>query len=121
MHHHRSLKCHKVGRILNPTMTFEFAAYITLSALTFSPDTCPNNASYYGNRAATLMMLGRFREALGDAQQSVRLDDSFVRVCGKNHIWYTSECPCFLLLQLLQLPFNCLLRAIYGKGSAIFP
>ncbi|KAI2583004.1 DnaJ heat shock protein family (Hsp40) member C7 [Homo sapiens] len=40
---------------------------------------CPKNASYYGNRAATLMMLGRFREALGDAQQSVRLDDSFVR------------------------------------------
>ncbi|XP_031324629.2 dnaJ homolog subfamily C member 7 isoform X1 [Camelus dromedarius] len=42
-------------------------------------DKCPKNASYYGNRAATLMMLGRFREALGDAQQSVRLDDSFVR------------------------------------------
>ncbi|XP_013374742.1 PREDICTED: dnaJ homolog subfamily C member 7 isoform X4 [Chinchilla lanigera] len=42
-------------------------------------DTCPKNASYYGNRAATLMMLGRFREALGDAQQSVRLDDGFVR------------------------------------------
>uniref|UniRef100_A0A8I3NH77 DnaJ homolog subfamily C member 7 n=2 Tax=Canis lupus familiaris TaxID=9615 RepID=A0A8I3NH77_CANLF len=40
---------------------------------------CPKNASYYGNRAATLMMLGKFREALGDAQQSVRLDDSFVR------------------------------------------
>uniref|UniRef100_H0W0L8 DnaJ homolog subfamily C member 7 n=3 Tax=Cavia porcellus TaxID=10141 RepID=H0W0L8_CAVPO len=42
-------------------------------------DMCPKNASYYGNRAATLMMLGRFREALGDAQQSVRLDDGFVR------------------------------------------
>ncbi|XP_060138063.1 dnaJ homolog subfamily C member 7 [Zootoca vivipara] len=42
-------------------------------------DACPNNASYYGNRAATLMMLGRFREALGDAQQSVRMDDSFLR------------------------------------------
>ncbi|GAB5581071.1 dnaJ homolog subfamily C member 7 isoform X1 [Prionailurus iriomotensis] len=42
-------------------------------------DMCPKNASYYGNRAATLMMLGKFREALGDAQQSVRLDDSFVR------------------------------------------
>ncbi|XP_065433953.1 dnaJ homolog subfamily C member 7 isoform X2 [Chrysemys picta bellii] len=43
-------------------------------------DACPNNASYYGNRAATLMMLGKFREALGDAQQSVRLDDTFVRL-----------------------------------------
>ncbi|KAM3820826.1 dnaJ homolog subfamily C member 7 isoform 3-T3 [Vipera latastei] len=42
-------------------------------------DTCPSNASYYGNRAATLMMLGKFREALGDAQQSVRMDDSFLR------------------------------------------
>lgn len=62
---------------------------LTVSALTSSPDTCPNNASYYGNRAATLMMLGRFREALGDAQQSVRLDDSFVRVCGKLHASYS--------------------------------
>ncbi|KFO28527.1 DnaJ like protein subfamily C member 7 [Fukomys damarensis] len=42
-------------------------------------DMRPKNASYYGNRAATLMMLGRFREALADAQQSVRLDDGFVR------------------------------------------
>ncbi|KAG8139896.1 hypothetical protein E2320_002647 [Naja naja] len=43
-------------------------------------DACPSNASYYGNRAATLMMLGKFREALGDAQQSVRMDDSFLRL-----------------------------------------
>lgn len=49
----------------------------------FPVDMCPKNASYYGNRAATLMMLGKFREALGDAQQSVRLDDSFVRVCNR--------------------------------------
>ncbi|KAH0626922.1 hypothetical protein JD844_002219 [Phrynosoma platyrhinos] len=42
-------------------------------------DTCPSNASYYGNRAATLMMLGKYREALGDAQHSVRMDDTFVR------------------------------------------
>lgn len=86
-------------------MTFEYAAYITLSALTFSPDTCPNNASYYGNRAATLMMLGRFREALGDAQQSVRLDDSFVRVRGKNsylvHVWM----PLFPPITALATPF----------------
>lgn len=53
--------------------------FILLSS-TLPVDMCPKNASYYGNRAATLMMLGKFREALGDAQQSVRLDDSFVRV-----------------------------------------
>ncbi|KAH0516036.1 DnaJ-like protein subfamily C member 7 [Microtus ochrogaster] len=35
-------------------------------------DMCPKNASYYGNRAATLMMLGRFREALGDAQHFIQ-------------------------------------------------
>lgn len=54
---------------------------LVLHSSAFPIDMCPKNASYYGNRAATLMMLGRFREALGDAQQSVRLDDSFVRVC----------------------------------------
>ncbi|KFV60716.1 DnaJ subfamily C member 7, partial [Gavia stellata] len=64
-------------------------------------DTCPNNASYYGNRAATLMMLGRFREALGDAQQSVRLDDSFVRVRGK-----------FILLIHVSIPFRCFQRVL---------
>ncbi|XP_053554934.1 dnaJ homolog subfamily C member 7 isoform X2 [Bombina bombina] len=37
------------------------------------------NPSYYGNRAATLMMLAKFREALEDAQQAVRLDDTFVK------------------------------------------
>ncbi len=43
-------------------------------------DLCPKNASYYGNRAATLMMLSRFREALEDSQQAVRLDDTFMKV-----------------------------------------
>lgn len=41
---------------------------------------CPKNPSYYGNRAATLMMLCRYREALEDAQQAVRLDGNFVKV-----------------------------------------
>lgn len=45
-----------------------------------SQDVCPKNASYYGNRAATLMMLSRFREALEDSQQAVRLDDCFMKV-----------------------------------------
>uniref|UniRef100_A0A667ZBA5 DnaJ homolog subfamily C member 7-like n=1 Tax=Myripristis murdjan TaxID=586833 RepID=A0A667ZBA5_9TELE len=42
-------------------------------------DACPKNASYYSNRAATLMMLCRFREALEDSQQAVRLDDCFMK------------------------------------------
>lgn len=41
---------------------------------------CPKNASYYGNRAATLMMLCRYREALEDSQQAVRLDNTFMKV-----------------------------------------
>lgn len=47
------------------------------------PDICPKSASYYGNRAATLMMMGKLREALEDAQQAVRLDETFVRVCHR--------------------------------------
>ncbi|XP_051571537.1 dnaJ homolog subfamily C member 7-like isoform X2 [Myxocyprinus asiaticus] len=43
-------------------------------------DLCPKNASYYGNRAATLMMLSRYREALEDSQQAVRLDDTFMKL-----------------------------------------
>uniref|UniRef100_A0A8B9RFS1 DnaJ homolog subfamily C member 7 n=1 Tax=Astyanax mexicanus TaxID=7994 RepID=A0A8B9RFS1_ASTMX len=42
-------------------------------------DASPKNASYYGNRAATLMMLSRFREALEDSQQAVRLDECFTK------------------------------------------
>lgn len=91
---------------------------LTASAFTPPPDTCPNNASYYGNRAATLMMLGRFREALGDAQQSVRLDDSFVRVRGELQTSYS----CLdTLVSTYCNSLLTLLRAIYGKGSAIFP
>lgn len=55
-------------------------------------DVCPKNASYYGNRAATLMMLCRFREALEDSQQAVRLDDCFMKV---SHVQKTTIPPVF--------------------------
>lgn len=55
-----------------------------------SQDVCPKNASYYGNRAATLMMLSRFREALEDSQQAVRLDDCFMKVSLKSLACITS-------------------------------
>lgn len=55
----------------------------------FHTDMCPKNASYYGNRAATLMMLCRYREALEDSQQAVRLDNSFMKArCGKEAITF---------------------------------
>lgn len=58
-------------------------------------DVCPKNASYYGNRAATLMMLSRYREALEDSQQAVRLDDTFMKVRGhqvdSNLLWTSTK------------------------------
>lgn len=38
---------------------------------------CPDSPAYYGNRAATYMMLGDYRAALRDAKQSVQIDASF--------------------------------------------
>lgn len=75
-----------------------------------SSDACPSNASYYGNRAATLMMLGKFREALGDAQQSVRMDDSFVRVCNSMHTVNPH-------LQPVPLRVSCLTSVISGTPT----
>ena len=43
-------------------------------------DLCPTCASYYGNRAATYIMLNQHREALEDARQSTKLDENFVKV-----------------------------------------
>uniref|UniRef100_A0A671T7Y0 DnaJ homolog subfamily C member 7 n=1 Tax=Sinocyclocheilus anshuiensis TaxID=1608454 RepID=A0A671T7Y0_9TELE len=63
-------------------------------------DLCPKNASYYGNRAATLMMLSRYREALEDSQQAVRLDDTFM----KGHM---REGKCHLLLGNAMAATRC--------------
>ena len=38
---------------------------------------CPENAAYYGNRAACQMMLSNHRAALQDCKTAVRLDDKF--------------------------------------------
>ncbi|KAL5005699.1 hypothetical protein ScPMuIL_016857 [Solemya velum] len=40
---------------------------------------CPTCASYYGNRAATLIMLCRYKDALEDARQAVQLDATFIK------------------------------------------
>lgn len=49
---------------------------------------CPNNAQYYGNRAACYMMLWKYRDALVDAKKSIELDPKLFKVncviCMKN-------------------------------------
>ncbi|TRY59836.1 hypothetical protein DNTS_035258 [Danionella cerebrum] len=68
-------------------------------------DLCPKTVSYYGNRAATLMMLSRYREALEDSQQAVRLDDTFV----KGHM---REGKCHLLLGNAKAAIRCLQKVL---------
>ncbi|XP_049419489.1 dnaJ homolog subfamily C member 7-like [Epinephelus fuscoguttatus] len=68
-------------------------------------DASPKTASYYGNRAATLMMLCRFREALEDSQQAVRLDDCFM----KGHL---REGKCHLLLGNAMAASRCFQKVL---------
>lgn len=42
-------------------------------------DICPTCAAYYGNRAAAYMMLNRYKEALSDIRESLKIDKSFVK------------------------------------------
>lgn len=39
----------------------------------------PNNASYYGNRAACYIMLNQYNEALADARKALQIDPKFVK------------------------------------------
>ncbi|CAH1788409.1 unnamed protein product [Owenia fusiformis] len=54
-------------------------------------DLCPNCAAYWGNRAATQIMLYRYKDALSDARRALVLDSKFV----KGHL---REGKCHLLL-----------------------
>lgn len=40
---------------------------------------CPDNAAYYGNRSACLMMMSDFKGALKDSRNAVLLDDKFAK------------------------------------------
>ncbi|MFT7814691.1 dnaJ homolog subfamily C member 7 [Arapaima gigas] len=73
-------------------------------------DACPKNASYYGNRAATLMMLSRYREALEDSQQAVRLDDCFM----KGHL---REGKCHLSLGNAMAASRCFQKVLQLEPS----
>lgn len=38
---------------------------------------CPENAAYYGNRSACLMMMGDYKGALKDSRDAIALDNKF--------------------------------------------
>ncbi|XP_053693082.1 dnaJ homolog subfamily C member 7 isoform X2 [Sabethes cyaneus] len=48
-----------------------------LSLYTEAINLCPDTPAYYGNRAATYIMLGDYKSALRDAKMAVSLDDKF--------------------------------------------
>lgn len=51
----------------------------------------PNNAGYYGNRSATLLMLEEYQSALEDAITSIKLDEQFIK-------GYLRAAKCHLML-----------------------
>ena len=51
----------------------------------------PNNAGYYGNRSAALLMLEQYQRALEDAVKSIKLDEQFVK-------GYLRAAKCHLML-----------------------
>lgn len=60
-----------------------------LQHYTHAIELCPDSAAYYSNRSACYMMLGKYRDALNDAQRAVTLDKNFVKGwlrVGKCHI-----------------------------------
>lgn len=54
-------------------------------------DLCPSCSAYYGNRAATYMMLSQYDKALEDARRSTQIDPTFVK-------GYQREAKCQLAL-----------------------
>lgn len=43
-------------------------------------DICPNNATYYGNRSAAYLALGKHKEAVDDARMATCIDENYVKV-----------------------------------------
>lgn len=50
-------------------------------------DICPTCAAYYGNRAAAYMMMNKYKDALIDIRESLRIDKTFVKVSEAMALW----------------------------------
>ena len=66
---------------VEPTLTTSCFVYGSCNHTdVFVSALCPTYAAYYGNRAATYMMLGNYDKALADARQSTGIDSKFTKV-----------------------------------------
>jgi len=54
---------------------------ISYVILWYISELAPTVATYYGNRSAAFMMLGTYDKALEDAQNAIRIDENFLKVC----------------------------------------
>ena len=55
-------------------------------------------ASYYNNRAAAYMMLDKYKQALDDVQEALRLNDKLVKVGDQSYQALTKIFSCPTLL-----------------------
>lgn len=69
---------------------------------------CPNNAAYYGNRAAAYIMIYKYKEAIEDSKKSTSIDENFVKGYsreGKSHLIlgdFKSALRCFQKIKQLE-------------------
>jgi tetratricopeptide (TPR) repeat protein len=61
---------------------------------------CPNNAAYYGNRAAAYIMVYKYKEAIEDSKKSTSIDENFVK-------GYSREGKCHLILGDFKSALRC--------------
>lgn len=54
---------------------YQSALHLYSEAITL----CPDNAAYYGNRSACLMMMGDYKGALRDSRDAVSFDEKFAK------------------------------------------
>lgn len=52
----------------------------------FFKDLSSKNATYYGNRSAAYLALGKHKDAVEDARMATSIDENYVKVCLQNII-----------------------------------
>ncbi len=85
---------------------------------------CPDNAAYYGNRAAAYLMISKHKETIEDSKMCTRLDQNFVKGYlreGKAHLClgdYQSAMRCFEKVKAIE-PKNCSVDVDIQNSNAV--